>query len=285
MRKGVIFLFFLATIGAKAAAITGDSIHYLVAGDSIILKLDAIGDKYFDHCIEAKQTLYSLAKFYGLSVEELYYYNPGLKEQTLKIGMSVSIPIPNRAIFRYQPKQFKASNYVPIFYQVQKGETMYRISKTYFEMPVEDLQKRNGMTDHNVKTGQILHIGWMSINGVPDSLRRVHGGPLARRMNALKKLYLRENTNKAEVVKQGVAAWPKGSKESSDLYALHRTAPINSVIEVTNPMKDRTIHLIVIGRIPESAFEPDVKVVVSPLAAEVLGVVDARFFSRIKYHQ
>ncbi|HMQ49074.1 MAG TPA: LysM peptidoglycan-binding domain-containing protein [Saprospiraceae bacterium] len=284
MRNGVFFLLLFLSLRLHATA-TGDSTHYLLPGDSVFLKLDVIGDKYFDHCIEAKQTLYSLAKFYGLSIEELYFYNPGLKEKTLKVGMNVSIPLPNRAIYRYQPKRYKEKDYIPVFYQVQKGETMYRISKTYFEMPVEDLQKRNGMTDHNVKTGQILHIGWMSINGVPDSLRRVHGGPLARRLNALKKLYLRENVNKKEVNQQGVAGWPKGSKESSDLYALHRTAPINSVIEVTNPMNSRTIHLIVIGRIPESAFEPDVKVVVSPLAADMLGVIDSRFFSRIKYHQ
>lgn len=264
---------------------TGDSLNYLTAKDTIFLSVDAFEEKYLEHVIQAKQTLYSLARFYGMSVEELYFYNPGLKDQSVQPGMIIRVPIPNRAIKRYPTQNFTPKEHVPVYYVVKKGDTMYRISKVYFKMPIEDLMERNRLADITLKTGQNLHVGWLNINGVPDSLREFSGGPLARRNNALRKIYQYEMTGKKESEHQGAAFWKTHSKEDSDLYALHRYAPVNSIISVTNPMSKRTVYAKVIGKIPDTAYKDDVVVVLSPLAAKALGAIDPRFFVRVKYHR
>lgn len=267
------------------ATATGDSLNYLTLKDTIFLTIGGFDEKLFTHKMEKKQTLYSLAEFYGLSVEELYLYNPGLKESSVSVGQEIQVPIPNRAIIRYTytVPGFDPNQHIPVFYRVRKGDTMYRICKDYFKMPFEEILERNKLDDFTLKTGQLLRIGWMNINGIPEEYRQVTGGPLIQRNNALRKIYQSEIIDKKEKEHQGVAFWQKNSQEDSDFYALHRHAPINSIIAVTNPMKNRTVYVKVIGRIPNTAYGNDVVVVLSPLSAKLLGAKDPRFFVKVKY--
>ncbi|MCB0584570.1 MAG: LysM peptidoglycan-binding domain-containing protein [Phaeodactylibacter sp.] len=281
MRK---FLFFALLLFMGKLSATGDSLNYLTAKDTIFLSIGAFEEKFFPHTMEPKQTLYSLAQFYGLSVEELYYFNPGLKEQSIKAGMPIQVPIPNAAIKRYMESGFLPRENVPVYYVVKRGDTMYRIAKVYFRMPMELLMARNNLADHTLKEGQQLHVGWISVHGIPDSLRLHAGGPLARRNAALKKIFQFEAAGKRLQNGQGVAFWQKESKEDSDLYALHRSAPVNSIIEVLNPMTNRTVYVKVIGKIPETAYRNEVVVVLSPLAAKLLGAIDPRFFVKVRYY-
>lgn len=266
------------------ASATGDSLQYLTPADTVFLTSGMYNEKLFEHKIERKQTLYSLAKFYGLSVEELYYYNPGLKEMHISVGQGIKIPIPNKAIERYRREGFIAMQHAPVYYVVRKGDTMYNICKRLFQMPIDTILARNNLFSYSLQTGQLLHIGWMNINGVPEDYRRTKGGPLVRRNEALKKLYRRESGGRREKQHQGVAFWQKNSKEDSDFYAMHRHAKLNSIIEVTNPMKNRKVYVKVIGRIPDTAYGKEVVVILSPLAAKYLGAKDPRFFVKVRYH-
>ena len=213
------------------------------------------------------------------------YFNPGLKDQTVKIGMPIRVPIPNAAIKRYMESGFRPNENVPVFYIVKKGDTLFRIAKVYFRMPIELVMARNNLADYSLKEGQQLHVGWISVFGVPDSLRQHAGGPLARRNAALRKIYQYESVNKRQYDSQGVAVWQKESKEDSDLYGLHSYAPKNSIIEVLNPMNNRTVYVKVIGKIPLTAYRDEVTVILSPLAAKLLGAIDPRFFVKIKYYR
>lgn len=265
---------------------TGDSTSYLTPQDTIFLNTASTGEKVFEHSLEEKQTLFSLAKFYGLSVEELYFYNPGLEVQSLKVGQRIKVPIPNKAIVRYRVQNFIESNFVPVYHVVQRGETMFRISRYYYEMPKEIIMQRNGMMSTDLKTGQVLQIGWMSLEGIPEEYREgSSGGIISRRNNALRKVFARNTAGKTLREDSGAAFWKKSSGESSDFYALHRFAPVNSIIEINNPMKNRTIYAKVVGRIPDTAYGDDVKVIVSSVVAKLLGAKDRRFFVKIRYQR
>lgn len=283
MRQNFLLLLGLFTFPFASGFATGDSTAYITPQDTLFIHMGAFNEKLLEHTMEKKQTLFSLAKFYGLSLAELYMYNPGLKHRGVSVGAPVNVPIPNRAIKRYKDNGFRPRDYAPVYYVVRKGDTMYRISKYYFRMPPEEIMVRNQLFDNNLKTGQLLHVGWMNIHGVPDSLRTNRGGPLAKKNSALKKIYNQNSLQKREREHQGVAFWQTRSKDDSDFYSLHRSAPINSIIAVTNPMKNRTVYTKVIGRIPETAYGNDVVVVLSPLAAKYLGARDPRFFVKVKY--
>lgn len=287
-KKGILsmgitlVIYLISTLPLKA---TGDSLQYLLPTDTVFLKTGQFGGKYFEHKIAPKQTLYSLARFYGLSLEELYYYNKGLKESGISIDQPITIPIPNRSIRRYLDSPKDAQNYAPIYYIVQKGETLYNIAKTKFRMPLETIMERNKLASYNLTAGQLLFIGWMNINGVPESQRETLRGPMAQRNAALKKAYLKGKGEKKEYQEKGIAYWEKKGDESGDFYALHRYAPINAIIAVTNPMSNRTVYVKVIGRVSNRTHGSDVKVVLSPLAVNLLGAKDPRFYAKIKYYK
>lgn len=283
MWKTTFLVLVLLLLQAPARA-TGDSLRYLTPKDTIFLSVDAAGEKIFEHRIERKQTLFSLGKFYGLAVEELYYYNPGLKDNTVAVGQPIRIPIPNKAIVRYKYNGFNEKNHIPVVYVVKKGDTMFGVAKRYFRMEIKDVMQRNGLNAETLSVGQHLLMGWMSLDGVPEEYHDAGGNPLMRRNLAMRKVYIREKGEKSEKEHQGVAYWQKESKEDSDFYALHRSAPLNSVIEVTNPMSNITVFVKVIGKIPDSAYDNNVVVILSPLAAKTLGARDPRFFVKVKYY-
>lgn len=276
----------MAHLGFQAASTAQtSSVTYLTAQDTVFLSINNEGEKLVEHQMMPRQTLYSLARFYGLSVEELYLYNPGLKEQSVTVGQVVLVPVPNIAIKRYKDQDFVTKEHAPVYYRVRKGDTMFRISKVFFRMPADTIKRRNGLLSDDLKEGQALFMGWMHISGVPDAWRQGAGSELDRGSAALYQIFKREAQGKKEVNEQGKAFWQKSSHEDSNLYALHRDAPINSVIQVINPMNQVVAFVKVIGRIPDTVYEREVIVVLSPMAAKQLGAQDTRFFARVKYYR
>ena len=236
--------------------------------------------KYILHPVKPKQTLFSIARYYSLSLADLFEHNPDFRtDPTLHTGSRVKIPIPNKAIKRYKTPGFVASKNTSIYYIVQYGDNLYQISKRNFDMPVDSVAKRNKLKNNNIRPGQLLHVGWMGTEGVHEDWRTKKESTPS---DALKTRYQEEKKKRREVDSQGVCFWQKDSKEKGDLYALHREAAIGTPIAVTNPMFNRTVYAKVIGRIPDG-YERNVEVVLSPEAARKLGAKDPRFFTKVKY--
>ena len=284
MQKGLFILAIcLGYTSFTLGMVAGDSLNYLSVKDTIFLHADFTSEKYHIHTMAPNQTLYSLARFFGLRVEDLYYHNQGLRARNYEIGTQIKIPIPNRAIIRYRDQGFDPSKHVPVYYVVKRGDTMFRISKRFFRMEVDEMIARNGLESANISPGQMLFVGWMNIEGIPDSMREGGGGPLARRNQAMKSLYYHKLGGRKPKITQGVAYWKKRAKDDGDFYALHDRAPINSIIAIDNPMTKRTLYAKVVGKLPPTDLGPNVVVMVSPLAAKYLGAIDARFFVKVHY--
>ncbi|MCC7504410.1 MAG: LysM peptidoglycan-binding domain-containing protein [Saprospiraceae bacterium] len=252
---------------------------YLTYKDTVLLTVSN-GKKFIHHLVKPKQTLFSLAKYYGLSLDELYEHNPQFQtEPTLQVGKRVKIPVPNRAIKRYKGKDFSPRKYAPICYVVQDGDNLFNICKRYFDMPVDSIVKRNHLKNNNIKPGQLIHMGWISIDGIPPEWRPARTAAPA---NALAEKFEQQKNNHKEVLSQGVCFWQRDSKEEGAYYALHREAGIGTIMAITNPMSKRTVYVKVIGRIP-AGYESNVEVVLAPAAARFLGARDPRFFVKLRF--
>ena len=91
----------------------------------------------YKHMVEQGETLYGLAKRYGVTVDELIAANPGT-EKGLKIGQKLTILTPNVINANQQSGQDTASPQVavpqgsePIFHTLQDAEDIYSIAKLY----------------------------------------------------------------------------------------------------------------------------------------------------------
>ncbi|MFN8301068.1 MAG: LysM peptidoglycan-binding domain-containing protein [Saprospiraceae bacterium] len=268
------------TAGKSPAAAPAEKMPaYLSYKDTVWLTVSN-GKKFIHHLVKPKQTMFSLARFYGLSLEELYEHNPQFQtDPTLQVGKRVKIPVPNRAIKRYKGKDFSPRKFAPICYVVQDGDNLFTICKRYFDMPVDSIIKRNHLKNNNIKPGQLIHMGWLSIDGIPAEWRPARSAAPA---NAMAEKYEQQKNGRKEQLGQGVCFWQRDSKEEGAFYALHREADIGTVMAVTNPMSRRTVYVKVIGRIP-AGYESNIEVVLAPAAARYLGARDPRFFVKVKF--
>ncbi len=250
--------------------------------DSVLLTVEN-GQKYLHHIVKPGQTTFSLARFYGLSLEELYHLNPGFRhDPTLRAGMLLKVPIPNRAIRRYEGALFDRMQYAPLFYVVQPGDNLFHVARRLFEMPLDTVRARNHLHNDNIQPGQMLHVGWMNVNGILAEWRR--GAPVTDSVpeRALRDRFEEESKRLTAYSSQGVCFWNRDSNEKGDFYALHREAAVGSIIAVTNPMGGAVVHARVIGRIP-STYEPNIELILSPAAARQLRAIDPRFLVHMRY--
>ena len=83
----------------------------------------------------------------------------------------------------------------------------------------------------------------------------------------------------------GIALWNKNSVDKENLYAMHKTAKINSLIEIYNPLLKRKAFAKVIGNIKPGLYPDDISLIVTPRVAQSLGMKDKRFRVVMKFYE
>ena len=269
---------------AAKAECTGDSTNYLTPKDTIFLSVDDFGNKIFVHTMEKGQTLYSLSKFYGLKIYNLVAFNSHIEpEQGFAVGTQINIPIPDSAIVKTCATRIQKQGFVPVLYIVKHGDTFYRIAKHFFHIPIDSLQNWNNLENTMMFSGMKLHIGYLDINGIPDSLQLSNISLVGSKMQALQQEFELKDVLEKPVFQNGAAYWQREKKGGGDYYCLHRSAPVGSVIKICNPMRKRTIYAKVIAAIPDRAYGDDIIIVLSPTIAKLLEARDPKFYVELSY--
>ena len=109
------------------------------------------GAKYAIHDVAKGETLYSLARRYGVTVDEIKGANAALAEG-LKAGQRIKIPVK----VEESASQSVATPQVRV-HKVMKGETLYSLAKIN-GLSVEELQAANPHIRKGLKAGQLIDI-------------------------------------------------------------------------------------------------------------------------------
>ena len=108
------------------------------------------GSKYLLHTVEKGQTLFAIAKFYKKEVSEIVMENPEAING-IKPGQVLRIPVEKKSSVVLND----TSNC--IFHTVEKGETLYSITKKY-NITTERLKVLNPELKDGLKTGQQVKV-------------------------------------------------------------------------------------------------------------------------------
>ncbi len=100
------------------------------------------GARYYIHTIADGDTLYSLAKEYGVTTKEIYKHNPSVRNG-YKIGANIKIPYVEQPVKNLSDKKTQR---VFDIHSVTKGETIYSISRKY-EISVDMILEDNPTVD------------------------------------------------------------------------------------------------------------------------------------------
>lgn len=112
------------------------------------------GQNYIVYTVKAGDSLYSIAKNYGTTVDTLRRFN-NLSSDLLSIGQKINIPNGNNNDSSFDEDY--------LIYVVKAGDSLYSIAKKY-GISVDDLMKSNNLSSINLSIGQYLKIVFMDDN-------------------------------------------------------------------------------------------------------------------------
>ena len=111
------------------------------------------------HKVLVKETVYGIAKQYGITVQDLVNFNPSIAEVGLKLGQTIKIPYKGAAKpIEYKPTEpEKIDKNKTVLHEVLPKETKYAIAKKY-EITIAELEKLNPEIVDGLKIGAKLYI-------------------------------------------------------------------------------------------------------------------------------
>jgi LysM repeat protein len=168
-------------------------------------------------------------------------------------------------------------------YKVSAGETLFSIAKR-FNTSVEDIKALNKLSSDSLAPNQIINVR----SGLPPEEAKQ---PVMQR-DSTSVVAQQDTTDHGkanrfglyEKVEKGVATWmdDAGLDPKKELV-LHRTAPIGTIIKITNPMNNHTTFAKVVGRFTDNEVNKNVLIIMTKNTADALGALDKRFQVNISY--
>lgn len=139
-----------ANPGSEKGIGTGQEI--LVPLKDIPSQAGELVDGYIRHEVKRHETIYGIAREYGISQDELLRVNPGLQDG-LQTGQIIRIPV-GRAMapaLQFDP----GPGDTLVEYEVQRKETLYSLSRQ-FNVSIDDLLRYNPGMKEGLKSGAVI---------------------------------------------------------------------------------------------------------------------------------
>ena len=116
----------------------------LQIGQVLKIPTESTTTDYIDYTVQRNDTLYSIARRYDTTVDEIKKLN-NLVSNTLQIGQVLRIPVGEN----------QSTNYIN--YVVQRNDTLYSIARQY-DTTVDEIKRINNLVSNTLQIGQVLKI-------------------------------------------------------------------------------------------------------------------------------
>lgn len=261
------------------------------------------GKKVILHRLDPKDNYYSIGRRYNITPSTIIQFN---NNASLRVGNIIKVPTEQPFVIATlptnanQPAAPAGSTTDITQYRVSAGETLYAIARR-FNTRVEDLISLNNLKSNSLTPGQILQVKASApVTPAPvvvsqpvvttpppvkrDSTTNSANNLVAKDSSSTERRLPANRYGLTEKNEKGVATWmdDEGLDPNKKLV-LHRTAPVGTVIKITNPMTNRTTFAKVVGKFTDNEMTKDVIIVMTKSTAESLGALDKRFHVTLSY--
>ncbi len=268
------------------------------------------------HVVEASQTLFSISRIYNVSVEDIKKWND-LTSNDLSVGQTLTIykggkeqvntrtpDVASNIPTTTKEEGFQKTDSGKIVHKVTPSQTLFAISQLY-GVSVDEIKQWNNLKDNTLEVGRLLIIKpeskphpHQSIEQPRETIDVVEQErvvrldnkienapkPSSERAEGKKSENRKENSSGfKKVVELGLAEIIDSNTDTKKYVALHRTAPIGTIMQVTNEMNNQNVFVRVIGKLPDIGANDKVLIKLSKPAFERLGAVNDRFPAEISY--
>jgi LysM repeat protein len=282
------------------------------------------------HVVKSGETLYSIARSYSVTINDLVKSNPGLSTSSqVKIGQRLTIP------GTATTTTHTAARVPARLHTVTKGETVYSVAKK-FGVTVTEIRQWNNLSDLNLRIGQKLVVSKadkqaiykpINVASTPDTPYReedprprnenlkanaiieqqqvvekpkdmpvaeakpVVAEPIALRTSSSNPaeysgIFSQYSVNGYRIKKnRGAANYLSDNTSGNQFLAFYNDAETGSIIRVTNMMNRKTIYVKVMGKVPPVDAGKEIMLKLGNKAAQELGVVDDKFLVEVASYQ
>lgn len=254
------------------------------------------------HKVAEKETLFSISRQYNVTIDEIKQWN-SLPDNSLAVGQELVIKATNTipGMPQVQPVEMKSARTV---HTVAQKETLFSISRQY-GATIDQLKTWNNLTSEELSIGQVLFVAQPIYNSssqtqtnpvVETTQQTTTQTPVTTEVPVTKTevtpqvkppvVTISESvTNKDEIKESGLAELIDGTEGNRKYLALHRTAPVGTILKIRNEMNNREVFVRVIGKLPDTALTDKLVIKVSKSAYDRLGAIDPRFRVEVTYYK
>lgn len=254
---------------------------FKVAPNDSLVNEDPVNTGFVKHVVSLDETLYSLLKKYDCSAEQVFLINPDLRNKSnIYVNQVIKFPVHSSIVSSRKPLEIKPDELISTVHHVLPKETLYSISKKY-GVDIDELKRVNNIEENGIQIGQSIVIRTtikeynsnlaLSIpNSFPDDKKPDHfvvpNAPMGEKVSEL-----------------GIAEVIKTDRNSNKMLALHKNAPLGSLMTVKNEATGDRVVVKVIGKLPDTGNNNNVLVRLSPSAFYKLNPKDIRIRAEVAY--
>jgi len=181
-------------------------------------------DLYLMHTVQPKETWFAIGRIYNAAPKDIAALS-GVTMDKLAIGQELKVPLSVHN-FSQDGKKNADEVFVPVYHIVQEKEWMYRISQNNNKIPIESLEKWNGVTNGQLQAGMKLIVGYLKV--------KTASSPLAA--NGLKKLIVPAATTGGTTTKPATEGTVVKTEKPADTKTTD-TKPADTKATETKPVE------------------------------------------------
>jgi LysM repeat protein len=198
------------------------------------------------HTVAEKETMFSITRQYNITEKQLREWN-NIQGNELKIGQTLYVAQPEQGTSPVVKKQDSVKSNAVV---TKKDPVVETVKQTE---PAKQTESVKQETSSQVETAPIK---------ISESIK-----------------------NGSEVLESGIAELIEGTEGNRKYLALHRTAPLGTILKVRNEMNNREVFVRVMGKLPDTALTDKLIIKISKSAYDRLGAIDQRFRVEVTYYK
>ena len=214
------------------------------------------------HKVAPKETLFSIAKMYDVTVNEIKLWN-NLSDNSLRLGQELLIKKGTTTTTEPVVQTVPPVQSVKTTHTVAAKETMYSIARQY-NITVDQLRQWNNLAGNELKVGQVLFVTQPMYNTTPNTQ------PVTNTPVVTQPVKISEGiSGTSELKETGLAALIEGTEGNRKYLAQHRTIKPGTILKVRNEATGREVFVRVTG--PLTDADPTLIIKISKSALDRLG--------------
>ncbi|PVY37375.1 septal ring lytic transglycosylase RlpA family protein [Pontibacter virosus] len=207
------------------------------------------------HQVEPQQTLYSISRMHAVKVDDIKRWN-NLPDNTISVGA---------------------------FLIVGKGQPVPSKNPIYVSESDDEISKDHVKETAVASTEPVAAVTTPANTHVVLTPQPATPAPATTVANDDDEEIVDSVSGAKKILETGMAEMIDPKADTNKYLALHKTAPVGTIMQVKNAMNDQVVYVRVIGKLPNTGENNNVVVRLSKKACQKLGAIDQKFRVELSY--